>query len=199
MICTSTDQLIGNTPLLQLNRYGAAHELGGTILAKLEYRNPAGSVKDRIGYSLIAQAEKDGLLQPGGTIIEPTSGNTGIGLAMLAAVRGYRAVIVMPDTMSAERIALMKAYGAEVVLTSGALGMTGCIEKAKELNAANPGSIIAGQFTNPANPQAHYMTTGPEIWQDCDGAVDIFVAGIGTGGTVTGTGRYLKEQNPAEY
>ncbi len=195
-VYTDISQLIGRTPLVELTHIEKELELEARVLAKVEFFNPAGSVKDRAALSMIAAAEQSGALVPGGLLIEPTSGNTGIGLAMLAAVRGYRAVIVMPDTMSAERIALMKAYGAEVILTPGALGMAGCIEKAKELNAQNPGSIIAGQFTNPANPQAHYETTGPEIWQDTDGCVDIFVAGIGTGGTVTGTGRYLKEQNP---
>ena len=196
-VYTDISQLIGRTPLVELTHIEKELSLEARVLAKVEFFNPAGSVKDRAALSMITAAEKSGALLPGGLLIEPTSGNTGIGLAMLAAVRGYRAVIVMPDTMSAERIALMKAYGAEVILTPGALGMAGCIEKAKELHTENPGSIIAGQFTNPANPQAHYETTGPEIWQDTDGCVDIFVAGIGTGGTVTGTGRYLKEQNPA--
>ena len=192
-VYTDISQLIGRTPLVELTHIEKDLGLEARVLAKVEFFNPAGSVKDRAALSMITAAEQSGALLPGGLLIEPTSGNTGIGLAMLAAVRGYRAVIVMPDTMSAERSALMKAYGAEVILTPGALGMAGCIEKAKELNAQNPGSIIAGQFTNPANPQAHYETTGPEIWQDTDGCVDIFVAGIGTGGTVTGTGRYLKE------
>ena len=196
-VYTDISQLIGRTPLVELTHIEKELGLTARVLAKVEFFNPAGSVKDRAALSMIEAAEQSGALLPGGLLIEPTSGNTGIGLAMLAAVRGYRAVIVMPDTMSAERVALMKAYGAEVILTPGALGMGGCIEKAKQLNAENPGSIIAGQFTNPANPQAHYATTGPEIWQDAEGRVDIFVAGIGTGGTVTGTGRYLKEQDPA--
>ena len=196
-VYTDVSQLIGHTPLVELTHIEKEFGLSARVLAKVEFFNPAGSVKDRAALSMIEAAEKSGALAPGGLLIEPTSGNTGIGLAMLAAVRGYRAVIVMPDTMSAERIALMKAYGAEVVLTPGALGMAGCIEKAKQLNEASPGSLIAGQFVNPANPQAHYETTGPEIWQDADGHVDIFVAGVGTGGTITGTGRYLKEQNAA--
>ncbi len=196
-VYTDVSQLIGRTPLVELTHIEKEFGLSARVLAKVEFFNPAGSVKDRAALSMIEAAEKSGALAPGGLLIEPTSGNTGIGLAMLAAVRGYRAVIVMPDTMSAERIALMKAYGAEVVLTPGALGMAGCIEKAKQLNEASPGSLIAGQFVNPANPQAHYETTGPEIWQDADGHVDIFVAGVGTGGTITGTGRYLKEHNAA--
>ena len=196
-VYTDVSQLIGHTPLVELTHLEKELGLCARVLAKVEFFNPAGSVKDRAALRMIEAAEQSGALIPGGLLIEPTSGNTGIGLAMLAAVRGYRAAIVMPDTMSAERIALMKAYGAEVILTPGALGMAGCIEKAQQLCAENPGSLIAGQFTNPANPQAHYETTGPEIWQDTDGCVDIFVAGIGTGGTITGTGRYLKEQDPA--
>ena len=196
-VYTDVSQLIGHTPLVELTHLEKELGLCARVLAKVEFFNPAGSVKDRAALRMIEAAEQSGALLPGGLLIEPTSGNTGIGLAMLAAVRGYRAAIVMPDTMSAERIALMKAYGAEVILTPGALGMAGCIEKAQQLCAENPGSLIAGQFTNPANPQAHYETTGPEIWQDTDGCVDIFVAGIGTGGTITGTGRYLKEQDPA--
>lgn len=196
-VYTDISQLIGRTPLVELTHIEKELGLAARILAKVEFFNPAGSVKDRAALSMIEDAEQSGRLVPGGMIIEPTSGNTGIGLAMLAAVRGYRAVIVMPDTMSAERIALMKAYGAEVILTPGALGMAGCIEKAQQLAEENPGSMIAGQFTNPANPAAHYHTTGPEIWQDTDGCVDLFVAGVGTGGTVTGIGRYLKEQDPA--
>ncbi len=195
-VYTDVSQLIGGTPLVELTHIEKELGLAARVLAKVEFFNPAGSVKDRAALQMILDAEESGRLAPGGMLIEPTSGNTGIGLAMLAAVRGYRAVIVMPDTMSAERIALMKAYGAEVILTPGALGMAGCIEKAQQLHAENPGSIIAGQFTNPANPLAHYRTTGPEIWRDTAGEVDIFVAGIGTGGTITGIGRYLKERSP---
>ena len=196
-IYTSVDQLVGKTPLLELRNIEAAYSLNCRLLAKLECMNPAGSVKDRVALNMIDDAERKGLLQPGGLIIEPTSGNTGIGLCAIAASRGYKAMIVMPDSMSMERQLLMKAYGAQLVLTEGSRGMQGAIEKAEQLKAENPGSIIAGQFENPANPAAHIATTGPEIWADTDGQVDIFVAGIGTGGTVTGTGTYLKQQNPA--
>jgi len=196
-IYTSVDQLVGKTPLLELRNIEAAYGLNCRLLAKLECMNPAGSVKDRVALNMIDDAERKGLLQPGGLIIEPTSGNTGIGLCAIAASRGYKAMIVMPDSMSMERQLLMKAYGAQLVLTEGSRGMQGAIEKAEQLKAENPGSIIAGQFENPANPAAHYATTGPEIWADTDGQVDMFVAGIGTGGTVTGTGTYLKQQNPA--
>jgi len=194
---TSVEQLVGNTPLLELVRIERELGLKARVLAKLEYLNPAGSVKDRVGLAMISDAEEQGRLKPGGTIIEPTSGNTGIGLAAVAAARGYRTVIVMPDSMSMERRVLMSAYGAELVLTEGARGMSGAIEKAEELAKTIPNSIIAGQFENPANPAAHYKTTGPEIWRDTDGLVDVFVAGVGTGGTITGTARYLKEQNGA--
>ena len=196
-IYTSVDQLVGKTPLLELKNIGAAFGLSCRLLAKLECMNPAGSVKDRVALNMILDAEQKGLLQPGGLIIEPTSGNTGIGLCAIAASRGYKAMIVMPDSMSMERQLLMKAYGAQLVLTEGSRGMQGAIEKAEQLKKENPGSIIAGQFENPANPAAHIATPGPEIWEDTDGEVDIFVAGIGTGGTITGTGSYLKQQNPA--
>ena len=193
---TSINELIGNTPLVQLNRLSAQEKLHTPVCVKLESCNPAGSAKDRVALSMILQAEKDGLLSPGGTIIEPTSGNTGIGLAAVAANRGYRAIIVMPDSMSMERQLLMKAYGAEVVLTPGSQGMTGAIAKAEALSKEIPGSFIPGQFDNPANGRAHFKTTGPEIWEDTDGEVDIFVAGVGTGGTVTGVGKFLKSKNP---
>ncbi|MCR5843183.1 MAG: cysteine synthase A [Oscillospiraceae bacterium] len=196
-IYTSVDQLIGGTPLLELCNLEKRLSLKAKVLAKLEYLNPAGSAKDRIGLAMINAAEREGKLRPGSVIIEPTSGNTGIGLASVAAARGYRVIIVMPETMSVERRILMKAYGAELVLTAGAKGMTGAIEKAEELAASIPGSFIPGQFVNPVNAEAHYQTTGPEIWRDTDGAVDVFVAGVGTGGTITGTGHYLKEQNPS--
>ena len=196
-IYTSVDQLIGHTPLLELTHIEAAEGLKARVLAKLEYLNPAGSVKDRVARAMIDDAEGTGKLKPGSVIIEPTSGNTGIGLASVAAARGYRVIIVMPDTMSVERRMLMKAYGAELVLTEGAKGMAGAIAKADELAAQTPNSFVAGQFVNPANPAAHRATTGPEIWEDTDGQVDIFVAGAGTGGTVTGVGGYLKEKNPA--
>ena len=196
-IYTSADQLIGRTPLLELTHIEAAEELPAKILAKLEYFNPAGSVKDRIAKAMLDKAEAAGKLNPDTTIIEPTSGNTGIGLASVAAARGYRIIIVMPETMSVERRQLMKAYGAELVLTEGAKGMKGAIARAEELAQEIPNSFIPGQFVNPANPEAHELTTGPEIWEDPDGKVDIFVAGVGTGGTITGVGKYLKSQNPA--
>ncbi len=191
--------LVGHTPLLEPVRYNAAHGLAARLLVKLEYLNPAGSVKDRVANAIIAAAEASGELKAGGTIIEPTSGNTGIGLAALAAARGYRTILTMPDTMSVERRNILKAYGAEIVLTPGAEGMTGAIARAEELRDSIPGAIIAGQFVNPVNPATHYATTGPEIWEDTAGQVDAFVAGVGTGGTLSGVGRYLKEQNPACY
>ena len=197
MIYTSVDQLIGKTPLLELKHLEKQEGLKARVLAKLEYLNPAGSVKDRVALAMINDAEEKGLLKEGSVIIEPTSGNTGIGLSAVAAARGYRVIIVMPETMSIERRMLMKAYGAELELSDGSKGMSGAIARAEELQREIPNAIIAGQFVNPANPAAHYATTGPEIWADTEGAVDIFVAGVGTGGTVTGTGRYLKEQKPS--
>ena len=196
-IYTSADQLIGRTPLLELTHIGKKFGLNARILGKLEYFNPGGSVKDRVALAMIGDAEAKGALKPGSVIIEPTSGNTGIGLASVAAARGYRIIIVMPETMSVERRQLMNAYGAELVLTEGAKGMKGAIAKAEELAKEIPGSFVPGQFVNPANPKAHFETTGPEIWADTDGQVDYFVAGVGTGGTVTGVGRYLKSQNAA--
>lgn len=196
-VYNSMQDLIGHTPLVALHRLQANHNSNATVLAKIEYLNPAGSVKDRVAREMIADAEASGKLQPGATIIEPTSGNTGIGLAAIAAVRGYKVVITMPDTMSVERCNLMKAYGAELVLTEGSKGMQGAIEKAEELARQIPGSIVAGQFNNPANPAAHIKTTGPEIWEDTDGTVDMFIAGVGTGGTVSGVSAYLKDKNPA--
>ena len=195
-VYTSIDQLIGNTPLLELSNIEKNLDLKAKVLVKLEYFNPAGSVKDRIAKAMLDDAEAAGKLNKDSVIIEPTSGNTGVGLASVAAARGYRLIITMPETMSVERRLLMKAYGAELVLTDGAKGMTGAIAKAEELTAEIPNSFIAGQFTNPANPQAHIKTTGPEIWNDTEGKVDVFVAGVGTGGTVTGVGKYLKSQNP---
>ncbi|MGE4354286.1 MAG: cysteine synthase A [Oscillospiraceae bacterium] len=196
-IFSNITELIGGTPLLRLERFGKG--LSAEICAKLEYFNPAGSVKDRIGAMLIQDAEERGLISPGATIIEPTSGNTGIGLAATAVVRGYRLILTMPETMSIERRKLLAAYGAEIVLTDGAKGMSGAIERAKQLHSEMPGSFIPGQFENPANARAHYESTGPEIWRDTDGKVDIFIAGVGTGGTITGTSRYLKEQDPNVY
>ena len=195
-IYTSADQLVGNTPLLELVHIEKEEGLSAKILAKLEYFNPAGSVKDRVAKAIIDDAEASGALRPGSTIIEPTSGNTGIGLASIAAARGYKIIIVMPETMSVERRRLIKAYGAELVLSDGSKGMKGAIETAKEIALRTEGAFVAGQFVNPANPRAHYETTGPEIWNDTDGNVDILVAGVGTGGTITGAGKYLKEKNP---
>ena len=196
-IYNSITELVGRTPLVEIHRYADIRYLKAMLLVKLEYFNPAGSVKDRIALAMVEDAEKRGLLKPGSVIIEPTSGNTGIGLASIAASRGYRAIFTMPETMSVERRKLLKAYGAEIVLTEGAKGMKGAIAKAEELAKTIPGGFIPGQFVNPANPAAHFATTGPEIWQDTDGKVDIFVAGVGTGGTLSGTGKYLKSQNPA--
>ena len=196
-IYKSTTELVGRTPLLEPVHYNAAHGLKARLLIKLEYFNPAGSVKDRVAKAIIEDAEATGRLQPGGIIIEPTSGNTGIGLAAIAAAKGYRTILTMPETMSVERRNILKAYGAEIVLTDGSQGMKGAIAKAKEIHEATPGSIIAGQFDNPVNPAAHYATTGPEIWEDSDGEVDILVAGVGTGGTVSGAGKFLKEHKPS--
>ncbi len=195
-IYNNVTDLIGNTPILKLNNFVSAENVEANIFAKLEYFNPAGSVKDRIANAMIAAAEADGSLKKGATIIEPTSGNTGIGLASVGTAKGYKVILTMPETMSVERRNLVKAYGAEVVLTEGALGMKGAIAKAEELKAAKEGAVILGQFVNPANPQAHYETTGPEIWKDTDGKVDVFIAGVGTGGTLSGVGKYLKEKNP---
>ena len=195
-VYNNVTELIGKTPILKLNNFAKAESVDANIFAKLEYFNPAGSVKDRIAYAMISDAEAKGELKPGATIIEPTSGNTGIGLASVGTAKGYKVILTMPETMSVERRNLVKAYGAEVVLTEGAKGMKGAIEKANELKDATPGAVILGQFVNPANPKAHYETTGPEIWADTEGKVDAFIAGVGTGGTVSGVGRYLKSKNP---
>lgn len=195
-IYNNVTELIGKTPLLKLNNFGEAENLQANVYAKLEYFNPAGSVKDRIANAMIAAAEADGTLKKGATIIEPTSGNTGIGLASVGTAKGYKVILTMPETMSVERRNLVKAYGAEVVLTEGALGMKGAIAKAEELKNSTEGAVILGQFVNPANPKTHYETTGPEIWEDTDGKVDVFIAGVGTGGTLSGVGKYLKDQNP---
>ncbi len=197
MIYNDMTELIGKTPLMRASRFAANHNIDAEILVKIEGMNPAGSIKDRVGLCMLEDAEKKGLLKKGGAVIEPTSGNTGIGIAAACRVKGYRAIIVMPETMSEERRKLIKAYGAELVLTDGSKGMAGAVDKAQELKKEIDGSIIAGQFVNPANPQAHILTTGPEIWADTDGDVDVLVAGIGTGGTITGTGKYLKEKNPS--
>lgn len=194
-VFNSIEEMVGHTPLLALNNVGRELSLEANIYAKLEYLNPAGSAKDRVAVRMIKDAEEKGILKEGSVIIEPTSGNTGIGLAAVGTSKGYRSIIVMPDSMSVERIKTIKAYGAEVVLTDGALGMSGAIKKAEELAKENPGSFIAGQFSNPSNAKAHYLTTGPEIYEDLDGAVDVFIAGVGTGGTISGTGKYLKEKN----
>lgn len=196
-IYKSVSELVGYTPLMELTNYEKSEKLEATLLAKLEFFNPAGSVKDRVAKAMIEDAERQGILKPGAVIVEPTSGNTGIGLASIAASKGYKVILTMPETMSVERRNLLKAYGAELVLTEGAKGMAGAIEKAEEIAKSVPNSLLAGQFVNPANPVAHEKTTGPEIWQDTDGKVDIFVAGVGTGGTLTGTGRYLKSKNPS--
>lgn len=195
-IYDSVEELIGNTPLVRLHRIESQYGLNAVLLAKLERSNPAGSAKDRVAAQIIAEAEQAGRLAPGGTIIEPTSGNTGIGLAAVGAAKGYHVILTMPETMSVERQSLIRAYGAEIVLTPGEEGMSGAVKKAEELQKATPGSILGGQFDNPANPEAHYRTTGPEIWADTDGQVDVFVAGVGTGGTISGTGKYLKEKKP---
>lgn len=196
MIYTSVDQLIGKTPLMRVCNIEKKYNVAGNILAKLEYLNPAGSIKDRVSRQMIDDAESEGLIKPGGCIIEPTSGNTGIGIASICASRGYKAIIVMPDSMSVERINTIKAYGASVILTPGSLGMDGAVKKAEEIKANTPNSIIAGQFTNESNPKSHILSTGPEIWNDTDGKVDVLVAGVGTGGTITGAGKYLKSKNP---
>jgi cysteine synthase A len=196
-IYSSTTELVGKTPLVELTKFEKKYDLKARLLVKLEYFNPAGSVKDRIAKAMVEDMEKSGKLKPGATIVEPTSGNTGIGLAFVAAAKGYHLILTMPETMSVERRNILKAYGAEIVLTDGSKGMTGAIAKANEIVAATPGAVLAGQFDNPANPKAHYETTGPEIWDDSDGSVDYFLAGVGTGGTLTGTGKYLKEKKPS--